>query len=131
MSEMTPDHLRQRHTARSRTAPPALCIAPSAQAPGTAGGAPPKSLLAAYTLWALPLLVPPAGLLGLHHLCLGRDVHAALHMLSFGGLGLGWLRDGVRLGAHLRQAAPSSEERELERRRRELCPRPGVAWAGS
>jgi len=126
---MTPDNLRQRHasSARSPAAPPAPAPAPG----GTAGGAPPKSLLVAYTLWALPLLLPPAGLLGLHHLYLGRDVHAALYMLSFGGLGLGWLRDGVRLGAYLRQAAPCSEERELERRRRELYPRPGVAWLGS
>ena len=126
MSEMTPDNLRQRHasSARSQPAPPA----PPAPAPGTSGSAPPKSLLVAYTLWALPLLLPPAGLLGLHHLYLGRDVHAALYMLSLGGLGLGWLRDGVRLGAYLRQAAPSGEERELERRRRELYPRPGVAW---
>ena len=60
-SRMTPDNLRQRHAslARSPAAPPAPAPAPG----GTAGGAPPKSLLAAYTLWALPLLLPPAGLL--------------------------------------------------------------------
>ena len=58
---MTPDNLRQRHASstRSPAAPPAPAPAPG----GTAGGAPPKSLLAAYTLWALPLLLPPAGLL--------------------------------------------------------------------
>ena len=62
--EMTPDNLRQRHasSARSPAAPPAPAPAPG----GTAGGAPPRSLLVAYTLWALPLLLPPAGLLGLH-----------------------------------------------------------------
>ena len=92
------------------------------------------SQVAARGVHALGAAPPPATggpARAAHHLYLGRDVHAALYMLSFGGLGLGWLRDGVRLGAYLRQAAPCSEERELERRRRELYPRPGVAWLGS
>ena len=119
---MSSDTLRQRHASAARS--PGAPAEPPAS-PGTAGCAPPKSLLFAYVLWALPLLVPPVGLLGLHHVYLGRDVHAALYMLSFGGFGLGWLRDGVRLSDYVRQASPSAEERELERKRRELYPRPG------
>lgn len=115
------DTLRQRHASAGR-APGAPAEPPAS--PGT-GGAPPKSLLFAYFLWVLPLLVPPVGLLGLHHVYLGRDVHAALYMISFGGFGLGWLRDGVRLSDYVRQASPSAEEHGLERRRRELYPRPG------
>jgi len=119
---MSSDTLRQRHASAARS-PGAPAEPP---VPSRLGGcAPPKSLLFAYVLWALPLIVPPVGLLGLHHVYLGRDVHAALYMLSFGGFGFGWLRDGVRLSDYVRQASPSVEERELERKRRELYPRPG------
>jgi hypothetical protein len=119
---MSSDTLRQRHASAARS--PAAPAEPPV--PSRLGGcAPPKSLLFAYVLWALPLIVPPVGLLGLHHVYLGRDVHAALYMLSFGGFGFGWLRDGVRLSDYVRQASPSVEERELERKRRELYPRPG------
>jgi len=45
------------------------------------------SLLVAYLLWFF------CPLPGTHHLYLGRDNHAALHLLTFGGLGFAWLRD--------------------------------------
>lgn len=38
-----------------------------------------------YVLWAL------GGLLGLHHLYLGRPRHAFIWLVTWGGLGLGWL----------------------------------------
>ncbi|XP_062979241.1 dnaJ homolog subfamily C member 22 [Elgaria multicarinata webbii] len=44
-----------------------------------------KRLLVAVALWAL------GGLVGLHHLYLGRDNHALLWMLTLGGFGVGWL----------------------------------------
>ncbi|XP_017694168.1 PREDICTED: dnaJ homolog subfamily C member 22 [Lepidothrix coronata] len=46
-----------------------------------------KSLVVALGLWAL------GGLLGLHHLYLGRDRHALLWILTLGGFGAGWLWD--------------------------------------
>ncbi|KAM4795414.1 dnaJ homolog subfamily C member 22 [Rhinophrynus dorsalis] len=44
-----------------------------------------KQLIVAYGLWAL------GGPLGLHHIYLGRDSHALLWMLTFGGFGMGWM----------------------------------------
>ncbi|XP_030051104.1 dnaJ homolog subfamily C member 22 [Microcaecilia unicolor] len=43
-----------------------------------------KSLLMTYVLWAI------GGPFGLHHLYLGRDSHALLWMLTFGGFGISW-----------------------------------------
>ncbi|XP_063300805.1 dnaJ homolog subfamily C member 22 [Pelobates fuscus] len=46
-----------------------------------------KRLIVAYGLWAL------GGPLGLHHIYLGRDSHALVWMLTFGGFGMGWAWD--------------------------------------
>ena len=45
-----------------------------------------------------------AGPLGLHHLYLGRDSHALLWMLTFGGFGVGWSRDFYRIPAYVSEA---------------------------
>ena len=58
---------------------PAALVA-TEQAAALARRPPPKSLILAYLL----LLVSPP--LGLHHLYLGRDEHAFLHLMSLGGL---------------------------------------------
>ena len=65
---------------------PAASVA-AAQAVARARRPPQKSLTVAY---ALAFVAPP---LGLHHVYLGRDSHAVLHLLTFGLLGLGWMRD--------------------------------------
>ncbi|KAJ8017039.1 hypothetical protein DPEC_G00013620 [Dallia pectoralis] len=57
-----------------------------------------KKVTVAYALWAL------GGLLGLHHLYLGRDNHALLWMLTFGGFGLGWAREFLRIPAYVLEA---------------------------
>jgi len=49
----------------------------------------PRSLLKAYALWLLFPLVWP----GAYLFYLGRDTHAYLHTISFGGFGIGWLLD--------------------------------------
>ena len=66
---------------------PAALVA-TEQAAALARRPPPKSLILAYLL----LLVSPP--LGLHHLYLGRDEHAFLHLMSLGGVfGIGCVRD--------------------------------------
>ena len=46
-----------------------------------------RSVRVAYALWCC------GGLVGLHHVYLGRTLHAMVHGCSFGGLGLVALRD--------------------------------------
>ena len=48
-----------------------------------------RSLLKAYALWLLFPLVWP----GAYLFYLGRDTHAWLNTVSFGGFGIGWLLD--------------------------------------
>ncbi|XP_062314505.1 dnaJ homolog subfamily C member 22 [Osmerus eperlanus] len=57
-----------------------------------------KRVTVTYALWAM------AGPLGLHHLYLGRDSHALLWMLTFGGFGVGWSRDFYRIPAYVSEA---------------------------
>lgn len=57
-----------------------------------------KGLILTYTLWAV------GGPLGLHHLYLGRDSHALLWMLTFGGFGVGWAREFFRIPAYVSEA---------------------------
>ena len=73
---------------------PAASVAAAAAA-ALAQRPPAKSLVVAYGLWAI---APP---LGLHHFYLGRDAHAVLHVLTFGLLGLGWVRDFFCLPRYL------------------------------
>lgn len=56
----------------------------------------------AAILW---FLTPP---LGLHLLYLGRDQHFCLHVLTGGGCGIGWLRDGFHLRRFVRLANEES-----------------------
>lgn len=67
-----------------------------------------KSVLVAYTLWAI------GGPLGLHHLYLGRDSHALLWMLTLGGFGFGWVREVIRIPFYVSEA---NQDAEKERRR--------------
>lgn len=62
-----------------------------------------KSVMVAYALWAV------GGLLGLHHLYLGRDSHALLWMLTVGGFGFGWIREVVRIPVYVSEANGDAE----------------------
>ncbi|XP_063064383.1 dnaJ homolog subfamily C member 22-like [Engraulis encrasicolus] len=57
-----------------------------------------KGLMVTYALWAM------GGPVGLHHLYLGRDSHALLWMITFGGFGVGWARDFFRIPAYVSEA---------------------------
>ncbi|XP_055520430.1 dnaJ homolog subfamily C member 22 [Leucoraja erinacea] len=57
-----------------------------------------KRLLITYVLWAL------GGPLGLHHIYLGRDSHALLWMVTFGGFGIGWIREFWQLPKYVQNA---------------------------
>jgi DnaJ family protein C protein 22 len=58
-----------------------------------------KYTLIAFLLWLF------LGLFGAHHFYLGRDHHGLLWLTSFGGmLGIGWLRDFIRIPSYVREA---------------------------
>ncbi|GCC33849.1 dnaJ homolog subfamily C member 22 [Chiloscyllium punctatum] len=57
-----------------------------------------KSLLITYVLWSC------GGLFGLHHIYLGRDSHALLWMVTFGGFGVGWIREIWQLPKYVQNA---------------------------
>lgn len=58
----------------------------------------PRRLLTAYALWLFMPLVWP----GAYLFYLGRDAHACLHTISFGGFGLGWLLDAFYIPLYVR-----------------------------
>ncbi|KAL2104079.1 hypothetical protein ACEWY4_000947 [Coilia grayii] len=62
-----------------------------------------KGLMVTYALWAV------GGPLGLHHLYLGRDSHALLWIITFGGFGVGWAREFFRIPAYVSEANAESE----------------------
>ena len=64
-----------------------------------------KGLMVTYTLWAV------GGVLGLHHLYLGRDSHALLWMLTLGGFGVGWARDFFRIPAYVSEANSEADRK--------------------
>lgn len=81
-----------------------------------------KGLILTYALWAM------GGPLGLHHLYLGRDSHALLWMLTFGGFGVGWARDLFRIPAYVSEAnAEADVERHRKRPRDAVPPLPSPA----
>ncbi|XP_076623577.1 TM2 and DnaJ domain-containing protein wurst [Colletes latitarsis] len=58
-----------------------------------------KSIFWTYVLWLF------GGLVGAHHVYLGRDAHAFVYFSSFGGyVGLGWLRDIYRIPSYVADA---------------------------
>lgn len=57
-----------------------------------------KKLMITYALWAM------GGPLGLHHIYLGRDSHALLWILTFGGFGIGWAREFFRIPSYVSEA---------------------------
>ncbi|XP_069761720.1 dnaJ homolog subfamily C member 22 isoform X2 [Narcine bancroftii] len=65
-----------------------------------------KSLLITYVLWAL------GGLLGLHHIYLRRDSHALLWMVTFGGFGIGWIREFWQLPKYVHNANHKTIQRK-------------------
>ncbi|XP_012679659.2 dnaJ homolog subfamily C member 22 [Clupea harengus] len=77
-----------------------------------------KGLMVTYTLWAV------GGVLGLHHLYLGRDSHALLWMLTLGGFGVGWARDFFRIPAYVSEA---NSEADRKRPRDAVQPPAGPA----
>lgn len=80
-----------------------------------------KRVTVTYALWVM------GGPLGLHHLYLGRDSHALLWMLTFGGFGVGWARDFFRIPAYVGEA---NKEAEGVRRRSAPPPVGPVRFAG-
>ena len=61
-----------------------------------------KRVTVTYALWVV------GGPLGLHHLYLGRDCHALLWMLTFGGFGVGWAREFFCIPAYVGAANQES-----------------------
>ena len=55
------------------------------------------SSLSAYFIWLCCNLFWP----GSHHYYLGRDMHCWMMMATFGGCGIGWLRDFIRIPAYV------------------------------
>ena len=56
------------------------------------------NIVCVYLCWLF------GGLLGLHHFYLGRDKHAFVWFMSFGGFGIGWFRDLWRVPEYLFEA---------------------------
>ena len=83
--------------ARVKTAEQQLAHALSCVAAALPMGRP-RRLAVAYTLWLLTPLVWP----GAYLFYLGRDTHALMHTISFGGFGLGWLLDGLYIPLYVR-----------------------------
>ncbi|XP_014349696.1 dnaJ homolog subfamily C member 22 [Latimeria chalumnae] len=65
-----------------------------------------KRVLLAYAFWFL------GGPLGLHHIYLGRDSHALLWMVTFGGFGMGWIWEFWQIPSYVAKA----NEREAMRK---------------
>ncbi|CAL8255730.1 unnamed protein product [Gadus morhua 'NCC'] len=77
-----------------------------------------KRLTVAYALWAA------GGPLGLHHIYLGRDSHALLWMLTFGGFGIGWAREFIRIPAYVNEANQETAGVKIRRQRDAAAPPP-------
>ncbi|CAL8366695.1 unnamed protein product [Lota lota] len=77
-----------------------------------------KRLTVAYALWAA------GGPLGLHHIYLGRDSHALLWMLTFGGFGIGWAREFLRIPAYVDEANQETVGVKIKRQRDAAIPPP-------
>jgi hypothetical protein len=77
-----------------------------------------KQTVIVYLLWLF------GGFAGLHHMYLGRDLHAFLWATSFGGFIIGWLRDLFRLEEYIDASCSPDEYHKLVDARRKLRPFP-------
>uniref|UniRef100_A0A673MVM7 DnaJ homolog subfamily C member 22 n=1 Tax=Sinocyclocheilus rhinocerous TaxID=307959 RepID=A0A673MVM7_9TELE len=77
-----------------------------------------KKIMITYALWAM------GGPLGLHHIYLGRDSHALLWILTFGGFGLGWAREFFRIPSYVNEANHAADRAPV--RRPQATPPPPV-----
>ncbi|XP_029450537.1 dnaJ homolog subfamily C member 22 [Rhinatrema bivittatum] len=68
-----------------------------------------KRLLVTYVLWSL------GGPFGLHHIYLGRDSHALLWMLTFGGFGMSWIWEFWYIPGFVAQANRRESAKALPR----------------
>lgn len=84
-----------------------------------------KKLLITYALWAM------GGPLGLHHIYLGRDSHALLWILTFGGFGIGWAREFFRIPSYVSEANHEAERAHVRHPRATPPPAVGlIRFAG-
>lgn len=84
-----------------------------------------KKLLITYALWAM------GGPLGLHHIYLGRDSHALLWILTFGGFGIGWAREFFRIPSYVSEANHEAERAQVRHPRATTPPPVGlIRFAG-
>ncbi|XP_067227629.1 dnaJ homolog subfamily C member 22 isoform X4 [Chanodichthys erythropterus] len=84
-----------------------------------------KKLLITYALWAM------GGPLGLHHIYLGRDSHALLWILTFGGFGIGWAREFFRIPSYVSEANHEAERAQVRHPRATPPPPVGlIRFAG-
>lgn len=82
-----------------------------------------KSLFVAYLYWLF------GGLFGLHHLYLGRDLHAFITFATLGGyFGLGWLRDAWRLPDYVKEANCDYEYTTLLKEQTDAHAKPPSSW---
>lgn len=77
-----------------------------------------KKIMITYALWAM------GGPLGLHHIYLGRDSHALLWILTFGGFGIGWAREFFRIPSYVSEANHAADRAPV--RRPQATPPPPV-----
>ncbi len=77
-----------------------------------------KRIMITYALWAM------GGPLGLHHIYLGRDSHALLWILTFGGFGIGWAREFFRIPSYVSEANHAADRAPV--RRPQATPPPPV-----
>uniref|UniRef100_A0A671TB04 DnaJ homolog subfamily C member 22 n=1 Tax=Sinocyclocheilus anshuiensis TaxID=1608454 RepID=A0A671TB04_9TELE len=77
-----------------------------------------KNVMITYALWEM------GGPLGLHHIYLGRDSHALLWILTFGGFGIGWAREFFRIPSYMSEANHAAERAPV--RRPQATPPPPV-----
>lgn len=76
------------------------------------------NIVIAYIFWLL------GGPFGLHHFYLGRDRHALVWFISFGGLALGWFRDLWRLPEYVYESNQDVRYLNEFRTRRRFRPKP-------
>ncbi|XP_052813919.1 dnaJ homolog subfamily C member 22-like [Mya arenaria] len=79
------------------------------------------NLTLTYILWGF------GGLLGLHHLYLGRPRQAFIWLVTWGGMGIGWLSEVTRIKDYVDEANNNRKFREYMRVVKTHSPRPGFS----